>query len=86
MYYIVEVMGINVIFFFFLVYVLFIGGLDVLYDLVLYIRINLIMRGRFYIFDWYFDCEIKMNDLDYIYLIIFNIKFLFVLFNGFIVV
>lgn len=86
MYYIVEVMGINVIFLFFLVYVLFIGGLDVLYDLVLYIRINLFMRGRFYIFDWYFDCEIKMNDLDYIYLIIFNIKFLFVLFNGFIVV
>lgn len=86
MYYVVEVMGINVIFFFLFVYVFFVGGLEVIYDLVMKIKINFIMRGKFYIFDWYFDFVVEMNNFDYIYLMFFYIKFFFVLFDGFIVV
>lgn len=76
----------NVIFLYLLVYVLFIGGLKVFYYLNLNIKLNFLIWGVFYIFGWYFDCFIKMNDFSYFYMIFFYIKFLFVLFNGFIVV
>ena len=86
MYHIVEAMGINATLPFPLAYAPFIGGLDVLYDPSLHTRTNLSMKGRLYIFDRHFDCEIKMNDSDHIHLTTSNTKSPFVLSNGFIVV